>query len=141
MPDVAGADKLRGIRSALFMTCVSVINPEHIRPAVDLIRSTLDRVSYYDKYEGEVSRTQFKYSVAVDCEFWDSQGPGDEDRCLVSCMTVCVDKILAVNFHIYHMITSERNLAGASAVVLGVYCARYLVLKTENLKLTLKSCV
>lgn len=129
MPDVVGSDKLRGNRSALFMTCVSVENPEHITPAVDLIQSTLDKVSYYDRSGGEVSRVQFKHSVGVGCKFReypaDPQGPGDEDNCLVSCMTVCVDKILAVNFHISHMITSARGLAGASATVRGVCCARH----------------
>lgn len=109
------------------MTCVSVANPDQVRPAIDLIRSTLDRVSYYDKYEGEISRTQFKYSVAVGCEYRDSPsglpGSGNGDDRVVSCMAVCVDKILVVNFHIYHMITSQRDLAYASAAVLGVFHA------------------
>lgn len=126
MPEVAGVDRFRENPSALFITCVSVDNPTQIMPAIDLIRETLERVSYYDKHEGEVSRTQFKYSVAVGCEFRaitpeNRQGPTNEDNCVVSCMTVCIDKILAVNFHIYHMITSARDLASADATVEGVY--------------------
>lgn len=126
MPEVAGVDRFRENPSALFMTCVSVDNPAQIMPAIDLIRQTLERVSYYDKHEGEVSRTQFKYSVAVDCEFRattpdDPQGPRNDDNHVVSCMTVCIDKIIAVNFHIYHMITSAGDLASANAVVEGVY--------------------
>lgn len=146
MPNVPGADKLRGNRSALFMTCISVENPEHITPAVDLIQATLERVSYYDRSGGEGSRTQFKYSVAVGCKFRDypanPQGPRNEDNCLVSCMTVCVDKILAVNFHIYHMITSARGPAGAGAAVRGVCCGHHSFLEVGNLKETnLKSCI
>lgn len=129
MPDVVGPGGLRGNRSALFMTCVSVANPQHITPAVDLIQSTLDRVSYYGR-SGEASRVQFKHSVGVSCMFREypanPQGLGNEDNCLVSCMTVCVDKILAVNFHIYHMITSARGLAGAGTAVQGVCCASFV---------------
>lgn len=124
MPDVAGADRLRANQSALFTTCVSVANPAQIRPAIDLIRSTLERVSYYDKYEGEISRIQFKNSVAIKCELRTipdgPEGPRNGDNNIVSCMTVCVDKILVVNFHIFHMITSGGDLAGATAAVQGV---------------------
>lgn len=129
MPDVVGADRLRANQSALFTTCVSVANPAQIRPAIDLILATLERVSYHDKYEGEISRTQFKNSIAVKCALRttpdDPEGPRNEDNNIVSCMTVCVDKILVVNFHIFHMITSGEDLAGAGAAVQGVTYAGF----------------
>lgn len=104
------------------MTCVSVERPENIAPAVSLIRSTLRRISFYDKYPArEISRNQFKNSVAIDCEF--RQYPPEEgmarseDNFLVACMTVCVDKILVVNFHIIHMIVA----GDPAATVRGVF--------------------
>lgn len=130
-----GVETFENHPSALFVNCVSVTHPEEIEDAITLIKSTLEVVPYY--ITGERSRNQFKYSVAVDCEFLEYPAEFDhndhrshhpvagyalrrngtvrhprepsptevnEDRNLVTCMTVCVDKALVVNFHIMYMI-------------------------------------
>lgn len=125
IPTVNGIKSLAKNPSTLFMTCVSVESFVGIRPAVALIKTALEKIHYYDKYYGESSRTQFQNSVAVDCQFKKyptekGKFEGEDDE-LVACMTVCVDKILIVNFHIIHIIEMGRSRDGAAATVREVF--------------------
>ena len=132
------ASTLQKHDSALYMRCLSVTRPEQVGPAISLIRATVSQNPYYNTewVKGETSRNQFRNSVAVDCEFatfpgeflegldgsfytkrgnpiYDPQFPGyaqvDIDRKLVSIMTVAVDRVLVVNFHILCMLTDPFN--------------------------------
>jgi hypothetical protein len=126
-------DELNSHDSALYMRCVSVARPEQIPYAIYLIKAAVDLNPHYRTQwlRTETTRNQFRDSIAVSCEyatypaeflegrqgsFYNEAGlpiynPGDDqylqkdvDRHLLSVLTVAVDRVLVVNFHVLHML-------------------------------------
>lgn len=93
---------------------LSVMEPEHIQPAISLLNESLKRapaqcVPVSDTTDASYNKKKpLKWYVSCDCEFDDYPTTAGQSVQLVTVWTVGLDRILAINFNLADMLLDAK---------------------------------